>query len=123
MSKQIMTKEQYEVLKKYEKNLLLAYKSKQLSALSSHDVLELAVVFESEGYSLSCRTCGHSVLSMCAKLGELMIRYENEHKADEQNKPIEQPKKPTKKQINKVNKDGQSTKKVKKETNIPNTVS
>lgn len=81
-----MTQDQYELLKKYEKNLLLAHKSRQISALTSGDVLKLATVFEAEGYTLSCRTCGHSVLSMCAKLGELMLRYEDEHK--------KQPKKP-----------------------------
>jgi len=94
-----MTKEQYDILKKYEGNLILAHKSKQITALTSQDVLQLAAVFEQLGFSISCRTCGHSVLSMCAKLGELMLKYEKEQtkivqepvQVEVTEQPIEQP--------------------------------
>lgn len=71
-----MTQEQYEILLKHEAQLKLAYKSRQLSALTSGAVLELATVFEQLGYQLDNRQCGHCVVQMCAKLGDLMIRYE-----------------------------------------------
>ena len=89
-----MTQEQYEVLKQYRRNLIMAHKSKQISALTSGDVLKLATVFEAEGYTLSCRSCGHSVLSMCAKLGELLLRYEEEHKEPEYVPAIPEPRFP-----------------------------
>ena len=44
-----VTDEQYEVLKQYKRNLIMAHKSRQISALTSGDVLKLATVFEAEG--------------------------------------------------------------------------
>lgn len=70
-----MTNDQHKQLSKYEKELNLAYKSKQLSALTSNTVLELATIFEQLGYHLDNRQCGHCIVSMCAKLGELYNNY------------------------------------------------
>lgn len=90
-----MTQEQYEILLKHEAQLRLAYKSRQLSALTSGAVLELATVFEQLGYQLDNRQCGHCVVQMCAKLGELMIRYEETlPKEPEYQFPIPEPRFP-----------------------------
>jgi hypothetical protein len=84
-----MTKEQYKQLSKYEKHLNLAYKSKELSALTSGAVLELATIFEQLGYHLDNKQCGHCLVQMCAKLGELYNNYKPEQKAKKSNKKNE----------------------------------
>lgn len=95
-----MTQEQYEILLKHEAQLRLAYKSRQLSALTSGAVLELATVFEQLGYQLDNRQCGHCVVQMCAKLGELMIRYEETlPKEPEYQFPIPEPRFPEPEQV------------------------
>lgn len=103
-----LTKEQYEKLKPYEKDIKAAYKNSFLHMPGSDFIKVAAIYTEITGKALtksqmSCNTCR---LNTLRKLGELYVQYTESLERKEQLKKEEEPKKRRPKKLTEENVNG-----------------
>lgn len=87
----MLTKGQYERLKKYDRNLKMAVLGNCFSGMFRADT-ELLIHIYNDQYRESKKytTCNHCILEMLQRLGKEYIAYEKQAELDAKNEEVEQ---------------------------------